>query len=45
MYSVREDLSKETVEIRKNLQDTIKKLREDGKTAVFKYDKIVTREF
>ena len=39
-YSVREDFSKETVEIRKKLWDQVKKLREDGKYAVIKYDKI-----
>ena len=44
-YSVREDFSKETVEIRKKLWDQVKKLREDGKYAVIKYDKIVTRDF
>ena len=44
-YSVREDFSKETVEIRKKLWDQVKKLREDGKYAVIKYDKIVTRHF
>ena len=44
-YSVREDFSKETVEIRKKLWDQVKKLREDGKYAVIKYDKIVMRDF
>ena len=43
--SVRENFSKETVEIRKKLWDQVKKLREDGKYAVIKYDKIVTRDF
>ena len=43
--SVREDFSKEAVEIRKKLWDQVKKLREDGKYAVIKYDKIVTRDF
>ena len=40
-----EDFSKETVEIRKKLWDQVKKLREDGKYAVIKYDKIVVRDF
>ena len=44
-YLVREDFSKETVEIRKKLCDQVKTLREDGKCAVIKYDKIVTRDF
>ena len=44
-YSVREDFSKETVEIRKKLWDQVKKFREDGKYVVIKYDKIVTRDF
>ena len=44
-YSVREDFSKETVEIPKKLWDQVKKLREDGKYAVINYDKIVTRDF
>ena len=44
-YSVREDFSKETVEIHKKLRDQVKKLREDGKYAVIKSDKIVTRDF
>ena len=44
-YSVREDFSKETVEIRKKLWEQVKKFREDGKYAVIKYDKIVTRDF
>ena len=44
-YSVREDFSKETVEIRKKLWYQIKKLREDGKYAVINYDKIVSRDF
>ena len=44
-YSVREDFSKETVEIRKKLSDQVKKLREDGNYAVIKYDKIVTKDF
>ena len=43
-YSVREDFSKETVEIRKKLWDQVKKFREDGKHAFIKYDKIVTRD-
>ena len=42
---MREDFSKKTVEIRKKLWDQVKKLREDGKYAVIKYDKIVTRDF
>ena len=45
MYSVREDVSKETVQIRKKLWDQVNKLREDGKHAVIKFDKIVTRDF
>ena len=44
-YSLREDFSKETVEIRKKLRDQVTKLREDGKYALIKYDKIVTRDF
>ena len=44
-YSVKEDLSKETVEIRKKLWDQVKNLQEDGKYAVIKYDKTVTRDF
>ena len=45
MYSIREDVSKGTVEIRKKLWDQVNKLREDGKYAVIKFDKIVTRDF
>ena len=45
MYSVREDVSKETVQIRRKLWDQVNKLREDGKHAVIKFDKIVTRDF
>ena len=41
---MREDFSKETVEICKKLWDQVKKLQEDGKSAVIKY-KIVTRDF
>ena len=44
-YSVREDFSKETVEMRKKLWDQVKKLRGDGKYTVIKYDKIFTRDF
>ena len=44
-YLVREDFSKETVEIRKKLWDQVKKLREDRKCAFIKYDKIITRDF
>ena len=44
-YSVREDFSKETVEIRKKLWDQVKMLQEDGKYTVIKSDKIVTRDF
>ena len=44
-YSVREDVSKETIEIRKKIWDQVEKLREYGKYAVIKYDKIVTRDF
>ena len=44
-YSVKEDLSKETVETRKKLWDQVKNLQEDGKYAVIKYDKTVTRDF
>ena len=44
-YSVREDFSKETVEIRRKLWDQVKKLQKDGEYAVTKYDKIVTRNF
>ena len=33
-YSVRENFSKETIEIRKKLWDQIKQLREDGKYTV-----------
>ena len=44
-YWVRENFSKETVEIRKKLWDQAKKLREDGKYAIIKYDKIVTSDF
>ena len=44
-YSLREDFSKETVEIRKKSWDQVKKLREDGKYTVTKYNKIVTRDF
>ena len=40
-----EDFSKETVEICKKLWDQDKKLREDGKSEVVKYDKIVTSDF
>ena len=41
-YLVREDFCKETAEIRKKLWDQVKKLWEDGKYAVIKYNKIVT---
>ena len=44
-YLVREGFSQETVEIRKKLWDQVNKLREDGKYAVIKYDKIVMRDF
>ena len=44
-YSVREDVSKETIEIRKKIWDQVEKLREYEKYAVIKYDKIVTRDF
>ena len=44
-YSVRENFSKETVEIRRKLWDQVKKLQKDGEYAVTKYDKIVTRNF
>ena len=44
-FSVKEDFSKETVEIRKKLWEQVKKLRQDGKYAVIKYDKIVSRDF
>ena len=44
-YLFREDFSKETVEIRKKLWDKIQKLREDGKYAVIKYDKIIMKDF
>ena len=38
---MREEFSKETVEIRKKLWDQVKKLQENGKYAVIKYDKRV----
>ena len=44
-YSVRKDSSKETIQIRKMLLDQVKKLREDRKYAVIKYNKIVARDF
>ena len=44
-YLVREGFSQETVEIRKKLWVQVNKLREDGKYAVIKYDKIVMRDF
>ena len=40
MYSVRERFSKEAVERRKKVWDQVKRLREVGKYAVIKYDKI-----
>ena len=40
MYSVREHFSKEDVERRKKVWDQVKRLREVGKYAVIKYDKI-----
>ena len=40
MYSVREHFSKEAVERRKKVWDQVKRLREVGKYAVIKYDKI-----
>ena len=42
---MREGFSKETVEIRKKLLDQVKMLREDGKYAVIKHDKVVARDF
>ena len=42
---VREELSKETVQICKQLWDEVKKLREVGNHTVIKYDKIDTRDF
>ena len=44
-YLVRGDFSKGTVEICKKLWDQVKKLREDGKYAVIKYNKIVMKGF
>ena len=44
-YLVREDVPKETFQIRKKLWGQVKNLREDGKYAVIKYYKLVTRDF
>ena len=45
IYSVREEFSKETVQMCKQLWDQVKKLPEVGNYTVIKYDKIVTRDF
>ncbi|XP_065642227.1 uncharacterized protein LOC136073885 [Hydra vulgaris] len=42
---VNEDFAKETMESRRMLWEEVKKLRLEGKYAVIKYDKIVSREF
>ena len=42
---VREDVPKETFQIRKKLWGQVKNLREDGKYAVIKYYKLVARDF
>ena len=44
-YSVREDFPKETLDIRKKLWDQVKKLQENEKYAVIKYDQIVSTWF
>ena len=40
-----EDFSKETMAIRKSLWDEVKKVQQQGKYAVIKYDKIYSSEF
>ena len=40
-----EDFSKETMAIRKSLWDEVKKLKQQGKYAVIKHDKIYSSEF
>ena len=42
---IHEDFSRETVVIRQKLWEEVKQLREKGKYAVLKYDKIFTRDF
>ncbi|XP_065679760.1 uncharacterized protein LOC136094097 [Hydra vulgaris] len=42
---VNEDFAKETIESRRMLWEEVKMLRLEGKYAVIKYDKIVSREF
>lgn len=44
-FYMREDYSKETILICKNLWKEVKILRKKGKYAFLKYDKIVTRNF
>ena len=42
---IHEDFSRETVVIRQKLWEEVKQLREKGKYAVLKYDRIFTRDF
>ena len=42
---INEDFSKETTEIRKRLWEQVKKLRDQGKYAIIKYDQIYQRDF
>ena len=44
-FYMREDYSKETILICKNLWEEVENLRKKGKYAFLKYDKIVTRNF
>lgn len=40
-YYIKEDFSKKVLEKRKSLQDELKRLRNEGKRAVLKFDKII----
>lgn len=44
-YFINEDFSSETLEIRKQLRKEVKALRNEGKYAVIKYDRIFSRDF
>jgi hypothetical protein len=42
---INEDFSKETVEIRKELQKEVRRQRELGKFSTLLYDRVITRDF